>query len=167
MRELSRCRGVSWLLVAALGLFSVGLHIVFAEEASPYVLSEETFNRTLGALNDLRSKGLAINMGGGSLDSEIASLEKQPKAAKVIKKRGLSLREFVLTCKAAGQMREAVKARESWQKTLADPNTTPQAKLEATQKLGESLRTNLFTPEQMELARRKMPDLESLLPSPK
>ena len=165
MHDLSRCRGVLWLLaVAALG---VGLHTAVAEEASPYVLSEEMLNRTLSTLNDLRSKGMAISMGGGSLESEIANLEKQPKAAKAIKKHGLSLREFVLTYRAAAQMREAGKARENWQKTLADPDATPQAKLEATQKLGESLRTNLFTSEQMELVRRKMPDIDSLVPTPK
>ena len=101
------------------------------------------------------------------MEAEVADLQKQPKAAKVIKRHGLSLREFVLTCKAAAQMREASKARENWQRILVDPNATPQAKLEATQRLGESLRTNLFTPEQMELVRRKMPDLESLLPTPK
>ena len=33
--------------------------------------------------------------------------------------------------------------------------------------VGESLKTNLFTPDQMELVRQRMPDLESLLPMPK
>ena len=138
-----------------------------AQGSTDYVFSEDALNKTLGALSDLRSKGLPISVGGDSLESEIANLKKQPQIAQIIKKRGLSLREFVLTYKSAAQIRQAESVRDNWEKILADPNTTPQAKLEATQKLGESLRTNLFTPEQIELVRRKMPDLETLLPVPK
>jgi hypothetical protein len=119
------------------------------------------------ALGDLRAKDLPISIGDGNLETEIANLQKQRKAASIIKKRGLSLREFVLTYKAAAQIRETEKSRDHWGKILTDPNATPQAKLEATQKLGEALKNNLFTPEQIELVRRKMPDLENLLPSPK
>jgi hypothetical protein len=81
----------------------------------------------------------------------------------IITKRGLSMREFVLTYKAAVQIREAEKARDNWQKILQDPDAPPQAKLDATQKLADSLKNNLFTPEQIELVRRKMPDMDTLL----
>jgi hypothetical protein len=50
---------------------------------------------------------------------------------------------------------------------LQDPDASPEAKLDATQKLGDSLKNNLFTPEQIELVRRRMPDLETLLTPPK
>jgi hypothetical protein len=135
-----------------------------AEGSTDYVLAEDALNKTLGALGDLRAKGLPISVSGDSLESQIANLKKQPQVARIIKKRGLSLRDFVLTYKSVSQIRKAESARDNWEKILADPNTTPQAKFEATQKLGESLRTNLFTPEQIELVRRKMPDLETLLP---
>jgi hypothetical protein len=38
----------------------------------------------LGALNDLRAKGLPISVGGGSLESEIANLEQQPKVGRIL-----------------------------------------------------------------------------------
>ncbi len=136
-----------------------------ADDTSNYVLTEEALNKTLGVLNDLRSKNLPINIGTGSTESEIASLKKQPKIQKVIKSHGLSTQEFVLTCKAAAQIREAENARDNWKRILVDPDASPRAKLDATQKLAESLKTNLFTPEQTELVRRRMPDLETLLPS--
>jgi len=138
-----------------------------AEEPTKDVLSEEALNKMLGALGDLRAKNLPLNVGSGSLDSEIANLKKQPNVERTIKKRGLSLQEFVLTYKATAQIRQADKDRDNWQRILQDPNATPQAKLEATQKLGDSLKNNLFTREQMELVRRRMPDLESLIPLPK
>ena len=137
------------------------------EDTSNYVLTEESLNKTLGVLNDLRTKNLPINIGTGSPESEIASLKKQPKIQKVIKSHGLSVQEFVLTCKAAAQIREAEDARDDWKRILVDPDATPHDKLEATQKLAESLKTNLFTPEQTELVRRRMPDLETVLPSTK
>jgi hypothetical protein len=118
----------------------------------------------MAALGDLRTQNLPLRMSGGSLDTQIANLQKQAKVTSIIKKRGLSPRDFILTYKAATQIRETEKARDNWTKILADPNATPQAKLEATQKLGDSLKNNLFTPEQMELVRRKLPDLENLLP---
>jgi hypothetical protein len=164
----SRCLRISVLFLSSIGLLAVAWRgAASADDSAHYVLTEDALNKTLGALSDLRSKGLPISVGGDSLESEIANLKKQPKVAKIIKKRGLSLREFVLTYKSASQVREAESARDNWQKILADPNATPQAKFEATQKLGESLRTNLFTPEQIELVRRKMPDLETLLPTTK
>ena len=94
-------------------------------------------------------------MGGGNLDADIANLQKQPKVESIIKKRGLSLREFVLTYKATNQIREAEKARDNWQRILQDPDAAPQAKLDAIQKLADSLKDNLFTPEQIELVRRR------------
>jgi hypothetical protein len=164
----SRCLRISVLFLSSIMLLAVAWRsAASADDSANYVLTEDALNKTLGALSDLRSKGLPISVGGGSLESEIANLKKQPKVAKIIKKRGLSLREFVLAYKSAAQIREAENARDNWQKILADSNTTPQAKFEATQKLGESLRTNLFTPEQIELVRRRMPDLESLFPTTK
>ncbi len=163
----SKYPGIVILLLSSIVLPAAWGERASAEDSPNYVLTEDALNRTLGALNDLRSKGLPISVGEGSLESEIANLKKQAKAQKIIKKRGLSLREFVLTYKSAMQIRQAEKSRDNWQKILQDPNATPQAKLEATEKLGESLQTNLFTPEQLELVRRRMPDLESLLPAPK
>ncbi len=168
MRDTSRCLRVMVLFLASTlfpALTCRGGAV--ADDSANYVLTEDSLNKVLGSLNDLRAKGLPISVGVGSLASEIANLQKQPKVVKILKKRGLSVREFVLACKSAAQMREADKARDNWQKTLQDPDASPQAKLEATQKLGESLKTNLFTPDQMELIRRKMPDLESLLPATK
>jgi hypothetical protein len=168
MRVSSKYLWISVLIIASIVLGAVAWRgAASGDDAANYVFTEEALDKTLGALSDLRAKGLPISVGGDSLESEIANLNKQPKAAKIIKKRGLSLQEFVLTYKSAAQIREAEKVRDSWQKILADPNATPQAKFEATQKLGESLRSDLFTPEQIELVRRKMPDLETLLPLPK
>ena len=73
----------------------------------------------------------------------------------------------VLTYKAAAQIQEAEKARDNWQRILQDVNATPQAKLDATRQLTDSLKNNLFTPEQIELVRHRMPDLETLLTPPK
>jgi hypothetical protein len=168
MKGSSTYRRVSVLFISSLVLLVTAWRgTARAEGPTDYVFTEDALNKTLGALNDLRAKGLPISVGGDSLESEIGNLRKQPQIEKIVKKRGLSLREFVLTYKSAAQIRQAESARDNWQKILADPNTTPQAKFEATQKLGESLRTNLFTPEQIELVRRKMPDLETLLPTPK
>jgi len=132
-----------------------------------YVFNQDALNKTLGALADLRAKNLPIKIGDGNLDAEIAKLQKQPSVADIVKKRGLSMREFVLTYKATAQIREAEKARDNWQRILEDPSAAPEAKLEATQKLADSLKNNLFTPEQIELVRHKMPDLEPLLAQPK
>jgi len=168
MCDTPRClRFIVLFLVSSLFPALTCRGVAVDDESANYVLTEDSLNKMLGALNDLRAKGLPTSVGGGSLESEIANLKKQPKVGKILKKRGLSVREFVLTCKSAAQMREAEKTRDNWQKTLEDPDASPQAKLEATQKLGESLKTNLFTPDQMELIRRHMPDLESLLPTTK
>ena len=155
------------LISAVVLLVAVGRGGAFADNSTNYVLTQDALNKTLGALGDLRAKNLPIKIGGGNLDADIANLQKQPKVESIIKKRGLSLREFVLTYKAAAQIREAEKARDNWQEILQDPNAAPQAKLDATQKLADSLKNNLFTPEQIELVRRKMPDLETLLTPPK
>jgi hypothetical protein len=153
-------------LSALVLLVAVGRAGASADNPANYVLTPEALNKTLGALSDLRAKSLPIKIGGGNLDAEIANLQKQPKVESIIKKRGLSLREFVLTYKATAQIREAEKARDNWQRILQDPSAAPQAKLDATQKLADSLKNNLFTPEQIELVRHRMPDLENLLPPP-
>jgi hypothetical protein len=138
-----------------------------ADDSTNYVLTQDALNKTLGALGDLRAKNFPINIGGGNLDAEIAHLQKQPKVENIIKKRGLSLREFVLTYKSAAQIHQAEKARDNWQRILQDPSAAPEAKLDATQKLADSLKNDLFTPEQIELVRRRMPDMETLLAPPK
>jgi hypothetical protein len=148
-------------------LLATGWGTALADNSTNYVLTQETLNKTLGALSDLRAQNLPLKIGGGDLDAEIANLQKQPKAESIIKKRGLSVREFVLTYKAVAQIREAEKARDNWQRILQDPSAAPQAKLDATQKLADSLKGNLFTPEQIELVRHRMPDLETLLAPPK
>lgn len=162
-----RPRNTLFSLPAILVLIVAGSGIAFAENPTSNVLTQESLNKTLGALSDLRAMNLPIKIGSGDVDTEIANLQKQPKIGSVLKKRGLSVREFVLTYKATAQIREAEKSRDNWGKILADPNASPQAKLEATQKLGDSLKNNLFTPEQIELVRHKMPDLETLLTPPK
>ena len=134
------------------------------DDSSNYVLTQDALNKMVAVLGDLRAKDIGIQIGGGDLDAEVAKLKKQPQVEKAIKKRGLSVREFVLSYKATAQIRAAAKARDNWQTTLQDPGASPQAKLDATRKLAESLKTNLFTPEQVELVRHKMPDLDALLP---
>jgi hypothetical protein len=166
-----RCSS-TWLRIMVLHLSALVLLLAMAragasaDNSTNYVLTQDALNKTLGALGDLRAKSLPIKIGGGNLDAEIANLQKQPKVESIIKKRGLSLREFVLTYKAAAQIREAQKARDNWQRILQDPSATPQAKLDATQKLADSLKNNLFTPEQIELVRHRMPDVETLLTPP-
>ena len=111
-----------------------------AENTANPFLTEDSLNKMLGALSDLRSRNVPVQVGAGSVDSEIAKLKKQPNVEKIIKKRGLSLQEFVLTFKATAQIHEVEKSRDNWQKILMDPAATPQAKLEATQKLGDSMK---------------------------
>ena len=141
--------------------------VAFGDDSPTYVLTQDMLNKTLGVLTDLRNKNLPFKIGDGDLDTEIANLEKDPKVARVLKKHGLSPREFILTYKATRQIREAQKAQDDWQKILQDPDASPEAKLEATQNLAESLKNNLFTPEQLELVRRRIPDIEALLTPPK
>lgn len=165
MRRLTFTPGIRVILVLCFLFCAPVAQAGSLPENSPnYVFSQDALNKTLGALTDLRAKNVPVKIGDGNLDAEIAKLQKQPSAEDIIKKRGLSMRDFVLTYKAAAQIREAEKARDNWQKILQDPDAAPQAKLDATQKLADSLKTNLFTPEQIELVRRKMPDLETLLP---
>jgi len=155
------------LFIPVVLLGTAGERGASADNSTPTVLTQDALTKMLGALGDLRAKNLPIKIGAGDPDAEIANLQKQSKVASIITKRGLSLREFVLTYKAAAQIREAEKARDNWQRILQDPDAAPQAKLDATQKLADSLKSNLFTPEQIELVRHKMPDLETLLPTPK
>ena len=165
--SFSSLRALFFLIAAVVLLGGVGRGAAPADNSPNYVLTQDAFNKMLGALGDLRANNLPIKIGGGSLDTEIANLQKQSKVESLIKKRGLSVREFVLTYKATAQIREAEKSRDDWQRILQDPNAAPQAKLDATQKLADSLKNNLFTPEQIELVRHRMPDLETLFTPPK
>jgi hypothetical protein len=156
------------LFVSAVVLLGLaGSVSAFASDSPKFVLTQDALNKTMGVLGDLRARNLPLKIGSGDLDTEIANLQKQPGVESIITKRGLSVREFVLTYKATAQIREAEKARDNWQKILQDPDAPPQAKLDATQKLADSLKNNLFTPEQIQLVRQKMPDLETLLAPPK
>jgi hypothetical protein len=163
VRRSSPCLRIKVLSISAM-LLLLAAGSALADNSTNYVLTQEALNKMLGALSDLRAQNLPIKIGGGNLDAEIANLQKQPKAESIIKKRGLSVREFVLTYKAVAQIREAEKARDNWERILQDPSAAPQAKLDATQKLADSLKVNLFTPEQIELVRHRMPDLENLFP---
>ena len=91
-------------------LLAVSSGSASADNPTNFVLTPDALNKTLGALNDLRAKNLPIQIGSGDLDAEIANLQKQPKVESILKKRGLSLREFVLTYKAAAQIRESEKS---------------------------------------------------------
>jgi hypothetical protein len=156
------------LRVSLIVLFlAAGSGVGFGDDSPTYVLTQDMLNRTLGVLTDLRTKNLPFKIGDGDLNTEIANLEKDPKVRRVLRKHGLSPREFILTYKATKQIREAQKAQDDWQRILQDPDASPEAKLDATQKLAESLKNNLFTPEQLELVRRRIPDVEALLTPPK
>jgi len=163
----TRLHHITLFILAVVLLGALGSGCASADGATKCVLTHDALDKTLGALGDLRAQNLAIKIGKGSQDTEAANLRRQPKVEGVIKKRGLTVQEFILTYKAMAQIREAEEARDLWQRTLQDPDAAPQAKLEATQKLADSLKTNLFTPEQAELVRRHMPDLETLLSPPK
>jgi len=159
------------LYIVLLGVLAIMILVeaggrVSADDSPPFVLTQDLLNKTIGVLTDLRAKNLPVKIGNGDLNTEIANLEKQPQILDLIKKHGLSPREFILTYKATAQIREVQKARDDWQKIIQDPNASPQAKLEATQKLTDSMKSNLFTPEQIELVRRRMPDLEALMAAP-
>src|SRR5208282_6336895 len=120
-----------------------GGSVAAANDSANFVLTPDLLNKTLGALGDLRAKNVPLKIGDGNLEAEVAHLQKQPEVERIVKKRGLSVREFVLTYKATGQIRAAEKARDDWQRTLEDTSATPQAKLDATEKLAESLKKNL------------------------
>ena len=168
MRDSSTGLRITILLVSLVILvLAAGSGIGFGDDSPTFVLTQDMLNRTLGVLTDLRSKNLPFKIGDDDLNTEIASLEKDPKVRRVLKKHGLSPREFILTYKATRQIREAQKAQDDWQRILQDQDAPPEAELEATQKLAESLRNNLFTPEQLELVRRRLPDIEALLTPPK
>jgi len=167
VRYLSSRRRFAAFISAFLLLLGIAPIRASADDSPNDVFNQDALNKTLGALSDLRAKNLPIKIGNGNLDAEIANLRKLPDAESIIKKRGLSVREFVLTYKVTVQIREAEKARNNWQTIIQDPAASPQAKVEATQKLTDSLKNNLFTPEQIELVRRKMPALETLFAAPK
>ena len=115
----------------------------------------------------MQAQKLPVSLEGKTVQQSIASLKKQAQARGIIKKQGMSLREFVLSYKAASQIHKAQKTQEEWQRTLLDPNASAAAKLQATQNLGQDWQKTLGTPEQIELVRRHLLDLDKLLPPQK
>jgi len=132
-----------------------------------FKLTEASLQKTMAALQEMQKKNLPVSLEGKTVEESIASLNKQAKARGIIKKQGMSLREFVLSYKAASQIHKAQKTQEEWQRTLLDPNASAAAKFQATQNLGQDWQKTLGTPEQIELVRRHLPDLDKLLPPQK
>jgi len=145
---------------------AVALAVGQQQEMLPanFQLTEESLRKTMAALQQMQAQKLPVSLEGRTVQQSIASLNKQAQARGIIKKQGLSLREFVLSYKAASQIHKAQKAREEWQRLLLDPNATAAQKLQATQNLGQDWQKSLGTPEQFELVRRHLPDLDKLLP---
>ena len=135
--------------------------------APGFKLTEDSLQKTIAALQQMQAQKLPVSLEGKTVEESIASLNKQAKARGIIKKQGLSLREFVLSYKAASQIHRAQKAREEWQNTLLNPNASAAAKLQATQNLGQDWQKSFGTPEQVELVRRHLPDFDKLLPPQK
>ena len=135
--------------------------------APSFKLTEDSLQKTIAALQQMQGQKLPVSLEGKTVQQSIASLNKQAQARGIIKKQGLSLREFVLSYKAASQIHKAQKAREEWQRLLLDPNATAAQKLQATQNLGQDWQKTLGTPEQIELVRRHLLDLDKLLPPQK
>ncbi len=48
-------------------LLGTGWGKALADDSTNYVLTQETLNKTLGALSDLRSQNLPTRIGGGNL----------------------------------------------------------------------------------------------------
>ena len=132
--------------------------------APSFKLTEDSLQKTIAALQQMQGQKLPVSLEGKTVQQSIASLNKQAPARGIIKKQRLSLREFVLSYQAAAQIHKAQKAREEWQRLLLDPNATAVQKLQATQNLGQDWQKSLGTPEQFELVRRHLPDLDKLLP---
>lgn len=85
MPDTSRClRVIVLFLISTLFPALTCRGGAVADEAANYVLTEDSLSKMLGALNDLRAKGLPISVGGGSLESEIANLEQQPKVGRIL-----------------------------------------------------------------------------------
>jgi hypothetical protein len=131
-----------------------------------FKLTEASLQKTMAALQQMQRQNLPFNLEGKTVEESIASLNKQAKARGIIKKQGMSLREFVLSYKAASQIRKAQKAQEEWQRTLLDPDASAAEKLQATQNLGQDWQKTLGTPDQIELVSRHLPELDKLLPPP-
>jgi len=135
--------------------------------APSFTLTEDSLQKTIAALQQMQGQKLPVSLEGKTVQQSIASLNKQAQARGIIKKQGLSLREFVLSYKAAAQIHKAQKAREEWQRTLLDPDASAAAKFQATQNLGQDWQKTLGTPAQIELVSRHLPDLDKLLPPQK
>ena len=143
----------TWLRIMVLLIYGraargVGRDGASADNSTNYALTPDALNKMLGALKTFAPRTFPSEC-GGNLDAEIANLQKQPKVESVINRHGLSLREFVLTSKAAAQIRRRRKPEIA--KNLAGSGAAPQAKLDALQKLADSLKNNSFTPESSNL----------------
>jgi len=151
----------AWLIVACGAALAVGQQEMLPPD---FKLTEESLRKTMAALQQMQAQKLPLSLEGKTVQESIASLNKQARARGILKKQRLSLREFVLSYKAASQIHKAQKARDEWQRTLLDPNATAAQKLEATQNLSQNWQKSLGTPEQIELVRRHLPDLDKVLP---
>ena len=135
--------------------------------APGFELTEASLTKTIAALQQMQAQKLPVSLEGKTVEESVASLNKQAQARGIIKKQGLSMREFVLSYKAVSQIHKAQKTQDEWQRTLLDPSASATAKLQATQNLGQDWQKTLGTPEQFELVRRHLPDLDKLLPPQK
>ncbi len=128
-----------------------------------FKMTETSLSKTMAALAELNSRKLPLDLSGRTVEGDIAGLKKQAEARGILKKQRLSPREFVLTYKAVSQIRKASRAEEDWQRLLQNPDASAPQKLEATQKLGQVWKDTLCTPEQIELLRRHLPELDKLM----
>jgi hypothetical protein len=154
--------GKAGLLLMSVAVLATGQQ---GQVTSPgFELTEASLQKTIAALQEMQAQKLPVNLEGKTVQESIASLKKQAQARGIIKKQNLSLREFVLSYKAASQIHKAQKTQDEWRRTLLDPNASAAAKLQATQNLGQDWQKTVGTPEQIELVTRHLPDLDKLLP---
>ena len=155
--------GLSSLLFLVAWAAPVASPETFEAALGSFHLTETSLSKTMAALTEFNSRKLPLDLSGKTVEGDIASLKKQAESRGILRKRGLSPREFVLTYKAVSQIRKASKAEEEWQRLLQNPDAASAQKLEATQKLGQVWKETLCTPEQIELLRRHLPELDKLM----
>ncbi len=155
--------GLSSLLFLLAWAAPVAPAETFEAALGRFKMTETSLSKAMAALAELNSRKLPLDLSGRTVEGDIANLKKQAEARGILKKQRLSLREFVLTYKAVSQIRKASKAEEEWQRLLQNPDASAPQKLEATQKLGQVWKDTLCTPEQIELLRHHLPELDKLM----